>query len=104
MEFLSKEKNDMYRSNYECSIKNMICNTNYNYRASNTSNVDNQYSCVKCNYTIHPDINIYYETPYNTGKCVIKLERKQIPFDMHKNPRLFSNFTGSATVDDVIKK
>jgi len=75
-------------SNY--STKNIF--TNYNYRAYNVSDLDNSYSGVTSNYRIRPNIEVVYSSPYNTGTCVQPSERKQTPFDIQKNPRMFSNY------------
>lgn len=91
MEFISTYNNNRYAKEYNCNIKKLICNTNYNYRAHNQNVVDNQFADVKGSYMIPVEIPIKYPTPYMTGKCVSDKERKQIPFNIHTKPRLFSD-------------
>lgn len=99
MEFISNSNSQRYRQNYQRNINKMIY-TNYNYRASNQGTLDNQFSCTTCNFILHPDINITYPQPYNTGQCVAKDERKQIPFDIQKQTRPFSDIVDSAIEQD----
>lgn len=99
MEFISNSNSQRYRNSYQRNLSN-ITYTNYNYRASNEGSLDNQYSCPTCNFLLHPGVDITYPQPFNTGKCVSKEERKQIPFDIHKQPRLFSDLVDSAKEEE----
>jgi len=99
MEFISNSNTQRFRTNYERNLKN-VTYSNYNYRASNESDTGNQYSCATCNFVLHPGVDVTYPQPYNTGKCVSKQERKQIPFDIHKQDRLFSDLVDSAREED----
>jgi len=94
MEFISNSNTQRFKTSYERNLEKIIF-TNYNYRASNENQLDN-YSCTTCNYILHPNVNITYPKPFNTGKCVSPKEREQVPFDIHKNSRLFSDIIDSA--------
>ena len=91
MEFISNPQRHQIDQHNKTMMKAVLQNTNYNYRAYNQNVVDNVYANVNTKYTITPDINIHYPKPYMTGKCVTDKERKQIPFDIHQKPRLFSD-------------
>ena len=95
MEFISNSNSQRYRDDYIRNIK-QITYSNFNYKASNEHLMDNVYLGVDKKYTIRPDINITYPIPFNTGKCVLKKERKSEPFDIHKQPRLFSDLVDNA--------
>jgi hypothetical protein len=94
MEFISDSNSQRFRKGYERNLDQLMF-TNYNYKASNEGKLDNQLSCLNCNFILHPGVDITYPKPYNTGKCVSKKERKQISFDIHKQPRLFSDLVAS---------
>jgi hypothetical protein len=91
MEFISCPNNKRINKHNNDMMKAVLQNTNYNYRASNQNVVDNTFASVTSSYMITPKINIHYPKPYMTGKCVSDKERKQEPFDIHTQPRLFSD-------------
>lgn len=91
MEFISYPRNAVQNKKHKDAMKQVIGNTNYNYRAHNQSITDNQYASVSGKYTIFPGIEVNYPQPYMTGKCVSAKERKQIPFDLHKKTHTFSD-------------
>jgi len=90
MDFMSNNNAQYYRLNYKQNIGAMTY-SNFNYRAANESALDNNLSCLNCNYTIRPAININYAQPYNTGKCVAKKEQTQVPFTLQNQVILFSD-------------
>lgn len=95
MDFLSFSNNKIYNKKNKNGMKQVLSHTNYNYRAFNQNTVDNSYASISGKYTISPDIKTTYPKPYMTGKCVSSKERTQVPFNMHKQPRLFSELVNN---------
>ena len=91
MQYIYSINNVLQNKKQKTIMQKIIHNSNYNYRAFNQNIADNRFSGVNSNYTIFPDVQVNYPKPYMTGKCVIDRERKQIPFNIHKEPRLFSH-------------
>lgn len=91
MQFITSVNNVLQNKKNKMIMNKVIYNTNYDYRASNQNVVDNRFASVTSKYTISPDIPVNYPKPYMTGQCVVDKERKQIPFNIHKAPRLFSD-------------